>query len=50
MEIVPGRGVGLVTIGDHRSQAQERVGPLYYGPGGSRAVVSVAPYTCFSGE
>ncbi|MFB7113314.1 hypothetical protein [Streptomyces sp. NPDC056190] len=38
MEIIPGFGVELVKIGDQRSQAEERIGPPFHGPGGQRAV------------
>jgi hypothetical protein len=43
MEIIPGRGVDLVKIGDHRSQVEARVGPPHHGPGGERAVCSTSP-------
>ncbi|MFG2815650.1 hypothetical protein [Streptomyces sp. NPDC048410] len=43
MEIIPGRGVGLVKIGDRRSHVEERIGPPYHGPGGERAVYDTTP-------
>ncbi|MEU1620324.1 hypothetical protein ABZ479_23825 [Streptomyces sp. NPDC005722] len=43
MEIVPGRGVGLVEIGEHRSRVEERIGLPHHGPGGERAVYRTSP-------
>ncbi|MFD7878640.1 hypothetical protein ACFV5G_31885 [Streptomyces sp. NPDC059766] len=43
MEIIPGRGVALARIGDHRSQVEDRIGPPHHGPGGERAVYDTSP-------
>ncbi|MEV7386512.1 hypothetical protein [Streptomyces sp. NPDC091215] len=43
MEIIPGTGVDLVRIGDHRSQVEERIGLPHHGPGGERAVYGTSP-------
>lgn len=43
MAIIPGHGVDLVKIGDHRSQVEERVGQPHHGPGGARAVYHTSP-------
>ncbi|MGW3242780.1 hypothetical protein [Streptomyces sp. NPDC001070] len=43
MEIVPGRGVDLVKIGDHRSLVEEHIGLPHHGPGGERAVYNTSP-------
>ncbi|MEV5204076.1 hypothetical protein [Streptomyces sp. NPDC053720] len=44
MEIIPGRGVGPVMIGDHRTRVEERVGPPVPGPAaGRRAVYGTTP-------
>lgn len=43
MEIIPGRGVDLVKIGDPRAQVEERVGQPHHGPGGDRAVYATSP-------
>ncbi|MFE4683013.1 hypothetical protein ACFRNJ_19590 [Streptomyces sp. NPDC056721] len=43
MEIIPGRGVDLVKIGDHRSHVEERTGLPHHGPGGERAVYNTTP-------
>ncbi|SFY42846.1 hypothetical protein OH786_31850 [Streptomyces atratus] len=39
MEIIPGRGVELVMIGDHRTGVEERVGPPSLGPAADRPAV-----------
>ncbi|MFE7394868.1 hypothetical protein [Streptomyces sp. NPDC057582] len=43
MEIIPGRGVDLVKIGDHRSRVEELIGLPHHGPGGERAVYNTSP-------
>ncbi|MEU6340985.1 hypothetical protein ABZ883_08540 [Streptomyces sp. NPDC046977] len=43
MEIIPGRGVDLVKIGEHRSRVEERIGLPHHGPGGERAVYNTSP-------
>jgi hypothetical protein len=42
MEIIPGLGVNTVSIGDRRSQVEERIGPPYR-PGGQRGVYAGTP-------
>ncbi|WP_405682814.1 hypothetical protein [Streptomyces sp. NBC_00057] len=43
MEIIPGRGVDLVTIGDHRTRVEERIGPPHNGPDTGCAVYATTP-------
>ncbi|MFE3945624.1 hypothetical protein ACFXPV_27760 [Streptomyces sp. NPDC059118] len=39
METIPGRGVGLAAIGDHRTRVEERVGRPGLGPAAVRPAV-----------
>lgn len=43
MNIIPGRGVALVEIGDARSEVEARTGDPVHGPGRSKAVYRTDP-------
>jgi hypothetical protein len=43
VEIIPGAGVPLVSIGDRREDVERRIGGPVHGPGGRKAVYATTP-------